>query len=82
RDAGTPVACLAGTDVAYAEHGVETIAALRAAGARTVLLAGTPAAARLEGLIDDHITIGTDIPALCRRIRDCLAGGTAEGSSK
>ncbi len=82
RDAGSPVACLAGTDVAYAEHGVETIAALRAAGARTVLLAGTPAAARLEGLIDDHITFGTDIPALCRRIRDCLAGGTAEGSSE
>ncbi|MGI8414876.1 MAG: methylmalonyl-CoA mutase family protein [Nakamurella sp.] len=80
RSAGTPVVCLAGTDAAYAERGEETIVALRAAGARTVLLAGKPAA-RLVGLVDDQITVGADIPALCRRTRGYLAAGSTEGAS-
>ena len=40
RAAGTPVAVLCSTDALYAERAEETIAALRDAGARLVLLAG------------------------------------------
>ncbi|PRX44352.1 methylmalonyl-CoA mutase [Prauserella shujinwangii] len=43
RDSGTPVACLCGSDSAYAERAGEVAAALRDAGARAVLLAGKPA---------------------------------------
>jgi len=67
----TPVVCLAGSDAGYTEHGAATIAALRAAGARTVLMAGEPRC-ELAELIDDRITIGADIPALCKRVRDYL----------
>ena len=42
RETGSPVACVAGSDKAYAETGVEVVAALRAAGATRVLLAGRP----------------------------------------
>ena len=45
RPTHAPVACLAGTDAAYGDLGPEVIAALRAAGARWVVLAGRPAAA-------------------------------------
>jgi methylmalonyl-CoA mutase len=38
----TPVACLCGTDLAYAEQADEVAAALKQAGATTVLLAGKP----------------------------------------
>ncbi|MQA61904.1 MAG: methylmalonyl-CoA mutase [Actinophytocola sp.] len=37
-----PVACLCGTDLAYAEQADEVAAALRKAGAKSVLLAGKP----------------------------------------
>lgn len=67
----TPVVCLAGSDAGYTEHGAATIAALRRAGARTVLMAGEPGC-DLAGLTDDRITIGADIPAFCRRVRDYL----------
>ena len=40
RDAHTPVAVLCSTDDLYAERAAETAAALRAAGATTILLAG------------------------------------------
>ena len=39
---GQPVVCLAGTDAAYAEWGADLVAALRAAGATHVILAGKP----------------------------------------
>ncbi len=72
----TPVVCLAGTDAGYAELGPDIIAGLRRAGAGTVLLAGKPGSA-LEESVDDHLTVGTDIPALCQRIRERLAGSVA-----
>ena len=47
QDTHTPVAVLCSTDAIYAERAAATVAALRAAGARHVLLAGTaPVAAR------------------------------------
>ena len=79
----TPVVCLAGTDAGYAELAADIIAGLRAAGAGTVLLAGTPGPA-LNQLVDDHLTVGTDIPALCQRIREQLAGSvqTSDGVAR
>lgn len=67
----TGVVCLAGTDADYASRGAETIAALRTAGARHVLLAGTPSS-ELESLIDDRIALGDDVPALGERLRSHL----------
>jgi methylmalonyl-CoA mutase len=54
--AGTPVAVLCSTDAIYAERAAATVAALRAAGARHVLLAGT---AHVDGL-DGHLRAGGD----------------------
>lgn len=76
----TPVVCLAGTDAGYAGSGAETIAAVRAAGARAVLLAGQPTP-ELAGLVDDRIADDVDIPALCGRIRGYLAGTAIGGNS-
>ncbi len=72
----TPVVCLAGTDAGYARLGPDIIAGLRGAGAGTVLLSGKPGP-ELDGSVDDHLTAGTDIPALCQRIREHLAGSVA-----
>jgi methylmalonyl-CoA mutase len=65
-EAGTPVAVLCfpdsgfpdsgSADAVYAERGAATVAALRAAGARHVLLAGSAA---VDGL-DGHLTAGGD----------------------
>jgi methylmalonyl-CoA mutase len=56
REAGTPVAVLCSTDALYAERAAETVAALRDAGARQVLLAGS---APVPGL-DGHMAAGCD----------------------
>ena len=71
RPTKAPVACLAGTDAAYGDLGPAVIAALRAAGARWVVLAGKPAgpAADLAGLIDDHVAMGEDVLGFLRRTR-------------
>ncbi|MDS1270103.1 methylmalonyl-CoA mutase family protein [Lipingzhangella sp. LS1_29] len=72
---GTRIACLCGSDAAYAELATDTVAALRAAGANTVLVAGHPdgpgipedtdghvhaAGAALELLRTLHTTLGVD----------------------
>lgn len=44
HDSGATVACLCGSDKLYAERAEETVAALRAAGANRVMLAGKPGA--------------------------------------
>jgi methylmalonyl-CoA mutase len=65
-----PVVCLAGTDAAYAEWGAETIAALREAGAKYVILAGKPG----EGItVDDSAAMGIDALAFLTRVRKELA---------
>ena len=48
--AGQPVVCLAGTDAAYAEWGADLVAALRAAGATYVVLAGKPGERTVRGI--------------------------------
>ena len=60
RGAGTPVAVLCSSDALYAERAAPVVAALRAAGARHVLLAGR---ARVDGL-DGHLSAGGDALAV------------------
>src|SRR3954452_3873603 len=52
---GQAVVCLAGTDTSYAEWGREAAAALRAAGARRVIVAGKPVE-----WADDSCALGVD----------------------
>ncbi|GAA0946676.1 methylmalonyl-CoA mutase family protein [Pseudonocardia zijingensis] len=64
REAGTPVAVLCATDALYAERAEETAAALRAAGARLVLLAGR---AQVPG-VDGHLAAGCDALAVIESV--------------
>ncbi len=65
---GQPVACLCGTDPAYAEWGTELVAALRAAGAHHVVVAG-----QAEVGADDQCWAGMDALAFLHRTREVLA---------
>jgi methylmalonyl-CoA mutase len=68
--AGQPsVVALAGPDDLYAERGAATIAALREAGAKHVILAGKPR--DLE--VDDSAAMGVDALAFLHRTREALA---------
>ncbi|RYB93176.1 methylmalonyl-CoA mutase [Nocardioides oleivorans] len=77
--AGQPVVCLAGTDAAYAEWGADLVAALRAAGATYVVLAGKPGerTALMQGNgpgdVDDSCAVGVDALGFLARIREELA---------
>lgn len=70
--AGQPVVCLAGTDAAYAEWGADLVAALRAAGATYVVLAGKPGE-RTVTEVDDSCAMGVDALGFLGRIREELA---------
>lgn len=65
---GQPVACLAGTDAAYAEWGADLVAALREAGAGHVIVAGTA-----DIGADDQCHAGMDALDFLRRTRGVLA---------
>ncbi|MCW2747085.1 MAG: methylmalonyl-CoA mutase [Nocardioidaceae bacterium] len=74
---GMPVVCLAGADKLYAEWGADLIAALRAAGATWVILAGKPG----DGIVvDDSAAVGADALAFLRRTRDQLSTSTEGGT--
>lgn len=76
--AGQPVVCLAGTDKTYAEWGATLVAALREAGARRVILAGTPGDRTIPGdLLDDSCAVGIDALAFLDRTRSALVEGAA-----
>jgi methylmalonyl-CoA mutase len=66
RRSGAPIACLCGSDEAYTEHAEAVAAALRAAGARALYLAGRPGeretAWRAAG-IDGFVFVGADLVA-------------------
>ena len=64
---GQSVACLAGTDAAYAEWGEAAAAALRAAGATRVVVAGKPAE-----WADDSCALGVDAIDFLTRTREAL----------
>ncbi len=67
-DSGARVACLCGTDRAYAGEAESAIAELRAAGAARVLLAGSSG----TGGADDFLYRGCDALALLHRTWDTL----------
>jgi methylmalonyl-CoA mutase len=69
--AGTPVAVLCSTEAIYAERAAATVAALRAAGARHVLLAGS---AVVDGL-DGHLTADADALAALAGVYAVLENG-------
>lgn len=69
--AGTDLAVICSSDSIYAEHAVRTAAALKAAGAREVLIAGRPGeheAAWAEAGIDGYIYAGDDTLAAVRGV--------------
>ena len=67
--AGQPVACLTGSDAAYAAWGAELASALRDAGARWVILAGK----KPDFEVDDSCAVGVDALDFLRRTRERLA---------
>lgn len=77
--AGQPVVCLAGTDAAYAAWGADLVAALRAAGASYVVLAGTPGEKTVashgdaDDTVDDGAAMGVDALGFLARIREELS---------
>ena len=69
RAADSPaVACLAGSDAAYAEWGAAAADALRAAGATYVIIAGKPV-----DYADDACGVGVDALAFLARVRERLS---------
>jgi methylmalonyl-CoA mutase len=57
-DAGSGVACICGTDAAYAEEAAEWAETMHKIGAKAVFLAGKPNAAYRE--VDQYIFAGCD----------------------
>jgi methylmalonyl-CoA mutase len=62
------VACVVGTDAAYAEEGAERAAALREAGVTWVIVAGQP-----REWADDACAMGVDAIDFLTRTRERLA---------
>jgi methylmalonyl-CoA mutase len=74
-DSGAEIACICGTDEAYAELAEATAGALKAAGATRVLLAGRPKeqVAALEAAgVDDFIAAGGDALATLTKLHQAL----------
>ena len=72
-DGGQPVVCLTGSDAAYAAWGAELVTALRAAGARWVILAGKLNPSWGDFEVDDTCALGVDALDFLRRTREKLA---------
>ncbi len=73
-DGGQPVVCLTGNDTAYAAWGADLVAALRAAGARWVILAGKAESLGAEGVeVDDTCAMGVNALEFLNRTREKLA---------
>lgn len=75
-ESGASVACLCGSDALYAEHAVPVAAALKAAGARYLLLAGRPAAGQEEALraagVDAFVFVGVDAVSVLSGLLDTI----------
>jgi len=67
RTSGATVACLCSTDAVYADHGAAIAAALAAAGAHTVYIAGKPQAG-----IERGVYVGADVRATLTELLDLL----------
>jgi methylmalonyl-CoA mutase len=82
-DAGAPVAILASSAAAYAEHGAAAVEELRASGVERVLVAGRACElGEAAGLVDGEVRDGIDVVAFLDDLLDRLtpAGATAEGA--
>jgi len=78
-DSGAAIACIASSDQVYAELAEATAGALKAAGARQVLLAGRPkdqAALKAAG-VDAFLFAGCDAIATLTRLQQALGIGSA-----
>ncbi|MFJ9522824.1 methylmalonyl-CoA mutase family protein [Kitasatospora sp. NPDC101801] len=70
---GATVACLCSSDQLYQEHAEELAAALKAAGARQVLLAGRPGDRReayQRAGVDEFVFVGSDVVAVLSSVLD------------
>lgn len=71
RQQAARVVCLCGSDERYAAEAAEAAHALKAGGARRVLLAGRPGALEQslrEAGVDDFIYLGCDAPSVLHRV--------------
>ncbi|MFJ3695879.1 methylmalonyl-CoA mutase family protein [Streptomyces sp. NPDC090052] len=72
-DAGTTLACICSSDTVYADQAADTAAALKAAGARQVFLAGRPGDRRdayLASGVDEFVFAGGDVVAVLTSVLD------------
>ncbi|MFJ9840337.1 methylmalonyl-CoA mutase family protein [Kitasatospora sp. NPDC101155] len=72
---GATVACLCSSDALYAEHAEAVAAALRAAGAQRVLLAGR--LAEVPAGVDEFIHAGGDAVAVLTSLLDQITGASS-----
>ncbi|MFH8383977.1 methylmalonyl-CoA mutase subunit beta [Kitasatospora sp. NPDC018058] len=77
---GATVACLCSSDALYAEHAEAVAAALRAAGARRVLLAGR--LAEVPAGVDEFIHAGGDAVAVLTSLLDQITGASSADEDK
>lgn len=80
RAAGTPMACLCSTDAVYAAEAAAAAAALKAAGAGRLYLAGKPADTDAEARytaagVDGFVHVGMDVVATLEAARNSLGIG-------
>lgn len=73
---GATVACLCGSNAAYTELATETVAALRNAGARAMLIAGTPDGPGIPADMDAHVHAGCAARDLLRWLHTTLGVDT------
>ena len=84
RDSGSSIACVCGSDEAYAEHGIDVVRSLLAAGASVVLLASKPledAGDWTSAGLTEFVHRGSNLLQLFERLREALAR-TTEGVTR
>ena len=78
---GSPVAIIASSTKAYAEHAAQSVAELRAAGAQRVLVAGRARELPEDVQVDGEVYDGMDVVAFLRDVLDRI-GAPAEGAGQ
>ncbi len=76
KASGAVAACISSSDALYAEHAAATAKALKAAGAKIVLLAGRPGELEADlkaAGVDDFVFAGQDVLALLSQLQAKLA---------
>ncbi|UDY34278.1 methylmalonyl-CoA mutase family protein [Dermatobacter hominis] len=79
---GARLACICSSDAVYEERATATAAALKAAGAEVVYLAGNPGdrrAAEEAAGVDEFVHVGVDVLAVLERAQDALGLADAGG---